>query len=83
MARSARRSDWLKRGLARVNGLDGCHGDSGGGWYWLGSSTYRVAYGLHSRSSYDGCHVSGGNSWFSALPVIKSGWVPSLNVETR
>lgn len=76
-------SDWWNRGLARVDGLDGCHGDSGGGWYWLGSSTYRVAYGLHSRSSYDGCHVAGGSSWFSALPVIKSGWVPSLSVETR
>jgi streptogrisin C len=76
-------SDPYKRGLARVNGLDGCHRDSGGGWYWLGSGGYRVAYGLHSRSSYDGCHVSGGSSWFSALPVIKSGWVPSLNVELR
>ena len=76
-------SDPWKRGLARVDGLDGCHGDSGGGWYWLSSSTYRVAYGLHSRSSYDGCHVAGGSSWFSALPVVKSGWVPSLNVETR
>lgn len=76
-------SDAFKRGLARVDGLDGCHGDSGGGWYWLSSATYRVAYGLHSRSSFDGCHVAGGKSWFSALPVIKSSWVPSLSVETR
>jgi len=76
-------SDPFNRGLARVDGLDGCHGDSGGGWYWLGSGGYRVAYGLHSRSSYDGCHVAGGSSWYSALPVIKSGWVPSLSVELR
>ena len=27
-----------KRGLVRVNGFDGCHGDSGGGWYWLTNS---------------------------------------------
>ncbi len=76
-------SDAGNRGLARVDGLDGCHGDSGGGWYWLGSGGFRVAYGLHSRSSFDGCHVAGGSSWYSALPVIKAGWVPSLSVETR
>ena len=77
-------SDWWVRGMARVDGLDACGGDSGGGWYWLGSATYRVAYGLHSRSD-EGCHGSNGgsHSWFSPLPTIKAGWAPWLNVETR
>jgi streptogrisin C len=60
-------SDAGNRGLVRVDGYDGCHGDSGGGWYWLTSSGSRIAYGLHSRSGEDGCNV-GSVSWFSALP---------------
>jgi streptogrisin C len=77
-------SDPSVRGMVRVDGLDACPGDSGGGWYWLASSSYRVAYGLHSRSN-TGCHGSegGSRSWFSALPTVKSGFAPSLNVETR
>lgn len=75
-------SDASVLGMVRVNGLDGCPGDSGGGWYWLASSTYRVAYGLHSRSDA-GCHGSqgGSRSWFSPLPTIKPIW--GLTVETR
>jgi streptogrisin C len=77
-------SDPLVRGMARVNGLDACGGDSGGAWYWLTSTGRRIAYGLHSRSN-TGCHGSaGGNtSWFSPLPTIKTFFTPSLNVETR
>ena len=73
-----------KRGLVRVNGFDGCHGDSGGGWYWLTNSGRRWAYGMHSRSD-EGCHGDqGGNrSWFSALPLVKAFMSPTLNVETR
>jgi len=74
-------SDPAMRGMVRVNGLDACGGDSGGGWYWLASSTYRVAYGLHSRSD-TGCNVSGGRSWFTAVPTVKS-WAPWLAIETR
>jgi streptogrisin C len=77
-------SDASVRGMARVDGLDACGGDSGGGWYWLTSAGKRIAYGLHSRSD-GGCHGSaGGNrSWFSPLPTVKSGWTPWLNVEVR
>jgi streptogrisin C len=77
-------SDPAVRGMVRVNGLDACGGDSGGGWYWLTSAGKRIAYGLHSRSD-TGCHGSAGGSrsWFSPLPTIKAGWTPWLNVETR
>jgi streptogrisin C len=77
-------SDAAVRGLVRVDGLDACPGDSGGGWYWLTSSSRRIAYGLHSRSDV-GCHgdQGGSHSWFSALPTIKSNFTPTLNVETR
>jgi streptogrisin C len=68
--------------MARVDGLDGCGGDSGGGWYWLSSSGNRYGYGLHSRS-WEGCHVSGGDSWFSPLPTIKDTFTPGLTVEVR
>ena len=72
------------RGLARVDGLDACPGDSGAGWYWLTSSGHRIAYGIHSRSDA-GCHGSSGgsHSWFSALPMIKTFLTPGLNVELR
>jgi streptogrisin C len=72
------------RGMVRVNGLDACPGDSGGGWYWLTNSGRRWAYGLHSRSD-EGCHGSqgGSRSWFSALPLVKAFFTPGLNVETR
>ena len=77
-------SDPAVRGMVRVNGLDACGGDSGGGWYWLTPSGRRIAYGIHSRSNI-GCHGSdgGSQSWFSALPTVKSTYTPSLNVETR
>jgi streptogrisin C len=76
-------SDPSVRGMARVNGLDACGGDSGGGWYWLTSAGKRIAYGLHSRSDV-GCHGSSGGSrsWFSPLPTVKN-WVPWVNIETR
>jgi streptogrisin C len=77
-------SDPAVRGMVRVNGLDACGGDSGGGWYWLTSTGRRIAYGLHSRSDA-GCHgdAGGSRSWFSPLPTVKAGWTPWLNVETR
>jgi streptogrisin C len=75
-------SDPAVLGMVRVDGFDGCPGDSGGGWYWLPSSGNRYAYGLHSRSEV-GCHGANGHSWFSPLPTIKSGFTPGLNVETR
>jgi streptogrisin C len=77
-------SDSSVRGMVRVDGLDACPGDSGGGWYWLTPSGRRVAYGIHSRSD-TGCHgsQSGSHSWFSALPTVKSTFAPTLNVETR
>lgn len=77
-------SDPSVRGMVRVDGLDACPGDSGGGWYWLTPSGRRVAYGIHSRSD-TGCHgsASGSHSWFSALPTVKSTFTPALNVETR
>ena len=50
-------SDPAVRGMVRVNGLDACGGDSGGGWYWLTPSGRRIAYGIHSRSNI-GCHGS-------------------------
>jgi streptogrisin C len=74
-------SDPAVRGMVKVNGLDACGGDSGGGWYWLSSSGSRIAYGIHSRS-VTGCHVSGGTSWFSAVPTVKAALAPSLNIET-
>ena len=77
-------SDAAVRGMVRVNGLDGCGGDSGGGWYWLTSTGRRIAYGIHSRSD-TGCHgdTGGSHSWFSPLPTVKAGWTPWLNVEVR
>jgi streptogrisin C len=77
-------SDPAVRGMVRVNNLDACGGDSGGGWYWLTSAGRRIAYGLHSRSDA-GCHgdAGGTRSWFSPLPTVKAGWTPWLNVETR
>jgi streptogrisin C len=77
-------SDSSVRGMVRVDGLDACPGDSGGGWYWLTSTGRRIAYGIHSRSD-TGCHgsASGSHSWFSALPTVKGTFTPTLNVETR
>ena len=77
-------SDAGVRGMARVDGVDACGGDSGGGWYWLSSSGNRYAYGIHSRSD-TGCHgdAGGNRSWYSAIATVKSGFQPSLNVEIR
>jgi streptogrisin C len=75
-------SDAAVRGMARVDGVDGCGGDSGGGWYWLSSSGNRYAYGIHSRSDA-GCHgdAGGTHSWYTAIATAKSGFQPTLNVE--
>jgi streptogrisin C len=77
-------SDAAVRGMARVDGLDACGGDSGGGWYWLSSSGNRYAYGIHSRSD-TGCHgyAGGSHSWYTAIANAKNGFQPSLNVEVR
>jgi streptogrisin C len=77
-------SDPMVRGMVRVNGFDACGGDSGGGWYWLTPNGRRFAYGLHSRSDF-GCHGSlgGSRSWFSAMPMIKAFYTPTLNLEVR
>lgn len=77
-------SDAGVRGMARVDGLDACGGDSGGGWYWLSSSGNRYAYGLHSRSD-GGCHgdAGGTRSWYTPIALAKSGFQPSLNVEVK
>lgn len=77
-------SDAGVRGMARVDGLDACGGDSGGGWYWLSSSGNRYAYGIHSRSD-SGCHGSAGGtrSWYTAIATAKNSFQPSLNVEVR
>src|SRR4051794_17979354 len=76
--------DWSVRGMTRVDGLDACPGDSGGGWYWLTSSGRRIASGIHRRSD-NGCHGSSGGfpPWFTALPLVKTFLTPSLNVEVR
>ncbi len=77
-------SDAGQRGMARVDGLDACGGDSGGGWYWASSSGNRYAYGIHSRSDF-GCHGDGGGtrSWYTPIALAKSGFQPTLNVEIR
>jgi streptogrisin C len=77
-------SDAGVRGMARVDGLDACGGDSGGGWYWYSNSGNRYAYGIHSRSD-NGCHgdAGGTHSWFGAIATAKSSFQPTLNVETR
>ncbi|MEV4641261.1 hypothetical protein AB0J80_28355 [Actinoplanes sp. NPDC049548] len=75
-------SDPAESGMVRVDGVDACTGDSGGGWYWLASTTYRVAYGLHSDSE-PGCHgdSGGSRSWFSPIPEVAAVW--GLTIETR
>lgn len=75
-------SDAGVRGMARVDGIDACGGDSGGGWYWLSSSGNRYAYGIHSRSDF-GCRGDNGGtrSWYTPIALAKSNFQPSLNVE--
>ena len=77
-------SDPAKRGMARVDGLDACPGDSGGGWYWLSSSGNRYAYGIHSNSN-PGCHgdEGGSHSWYTPVASAKDLFQPSLSIETR
>ena len=62
-------SSW--RGMPRVDGVDACKGDSGGGWYWKLASGKRVAIGIHSTSD-EGCNgdQGGTDSWFTALPLL-------------
>jgi streptogrisin C len=76
-------SDPNHDGMARVDGLDACGGDSGGGWYGI-SGGVRTAYGIHHGST-DGCHgdLGGSTSWFSAWPTIQSNLLPGVNIETR
>jgi streptogrisin C len=77
-------SDAGVRGMTRVNGLDGCPGDSGGGWYWVTSTGRRIAYGIHSRSD-TGCHgdQGGTRSWYTPVAEAKNRFAPSLNIEVR
>jgi streptogrisin C len=77
-------SDAAVRGMARVDGVDACGGDSGGGWYALSSAGTRSAYGIHSRSDA-GCHgdAGGNRSWFTSIADARDGLQPSLNVELR
>jgi streptogrisin C len=77
-------SDAAVRGMARVEGVDACGGDSGGGWYGLSSAGTRSAYGIHSRSDA-GCHgdTGGSRSWFTTMAYAKDGFQPGLNVELR
>jgi streptogrisin C len=78
-------SDAGVRGMARVDGLDACGGDSGGGWYWLSSSGNRYAYGIHSRSD-TGCHgdAGGTHSWYTPVASAKADAnFSSINIETR
>ena len=76
-------SDPAVRGMARVDGVDGCGGDSGGGWYSLSGST-RTAYGFHSRSDV-GCHgaPATADSWFSPWPTVQSALLPGVDIEIR
>jgi len=73
-------SDPAVRGMARIDGMDACGGDSGGGWYGLSGST-RTAYGIHSRSNST-CHAAGGDSWFTPWASVKSSLVPGVDIET-
>jgi streptogrisin C len=78
-------SDAGVRGMARVDGLDACGGDSGGGWYWLSSSGNRYAYGIHSRSD-TGCHGDSGgtHSWYTPVASAKADAnFSAINIETR
>jgi len=80
----ATNSDAAVRGLARVEGVDACGGDSGGGWYGLSASGNRLAYGIHSRSDA-GCHgdAGGSRSWFTAIANARDGFQRGLSVELR
>jgi streptogrisin C len=73
-------SDPAVLGKTRVDGLDACPGDSGGGWYWLTSTNRRIAYGLHSQSN-TGCHVANGRSWYTPIATARN-W-SGLNIEVR
>ena len=74
-------SDPNVRGMAHVEGVDACGGDSGGGWYDLAGSV-RTAYGLHSRSD-TGCHGAPltADSWFSPWPTVRNVVFPGLDIE--
>ena len=77
-------SDSSVRGMVRVDGLDACRGDTGGGWYWLTPSGRRTPTASTAAATSAATAPSGGSqSWFSALPTVKSTYTPSLNVETR
>jgi len=76
-------SDPAVRGMARVDGVDACGGDSGGGWYSKSGNT-RTAYGFHSRSDV-GCHgaPATADSWFSPWPTVQNVLLPGVDIETR
>ena len=77
-----RTSDWWNQNKVRVDGVDACGGDSGGGWYWLANGR-REAYGIHSESD-EGCNggQGGDHSWFTPMPTALA-LLPVLTVETR
>lgn len=76
-------ADAAAGGKTRVDGVDACGGDSGGGWYWLTSGGSRYGYGIHSSSNF-GCNGSlgGDTSWFTSLPRVKT-WFPAISFETQ
>ena len=78
----AENADASAGGKTRVDGVDACGGDSGGGWYWLVNGN-RYGFGIHS-SSNSGCNGSlgGDTSWFTTVPRVKQ-WFPALEFETN
>jgi streptogrisin C len=62
-------SDPMMRGMVRIHGHSACHGDSGGGWYWLTGSGQRHAAALQSRST-PGCKTAPHISWASPITAF-------------
>jgi streptogrisin C len=63
------------RGMPQVN-YGSCPGDSGGGWYHITASGYRIAYGIHhGGSTTPNCSgTEGGDSIFTAIPDLNAWW---------
>jgi streptogrisin C len=62
-------SDPMMRGMVRIHGHSACHGDSGGGWYWLTGTGQRHAAALQSRST-PGCKTAPHLSWASPIAAF-------------